>query len=287
MKVSIQGERGSYHDLVANHIFGSNYESLCRGSFTEVFEDTYRGRSDYGIIAIENSIVGSLHDNYDLLLQYELRIHGERYLRISHNLLVNENVRLRDIKEVRSHPIALRQCRQYLGKYPSWKIVEGTDTAGSCIDIVENNLTDVAAIASKSAAQVYGMKILAEGIETNKQNYTRFFVIAPSARYSQRTNKTSIVFTAADEPGSLGRVFQLFSELNVNVSKIESRPVLGRVWQYYFYLDFEAGIDDERSKKILEKIYSHVNFMRILGSYKQGVLIETNKLQTNLTKVII
>ena len=173
MRVSIQGERGSYHDLVANHIFGSNYESLYRGSFTEVFEDTYRGRSDYGIIAIENSIVGSLHDNYDLLLQYELRIH-ERYLRISHNLLVNENVRLRDIKEIRSHPIALRQCRQYLGKYPSWKIIEGPDTAGSCIDIVENNLRDVAAIASKSAAEVYGMKILANGIETNKQNYTRF-----------------------------------------------------------------------------------------------------------------
>ena len=184
-----------------------------------------------------------------------------------------------------SHPIALRQCRQYLGKHPLWKIVEGADTAGSCIDIVKNNLKNVAAIASKSAAEVYGMKILADGIETNKQNYTRFFVIAPSARYSQKTNKTSIVFTAADEPGSLGRVFQLFSELNVNISKIESRPVLGRVWQYYFYLDFEAGINDERSKKILEKIHSYVNFMRILGSYKQGTLIDVNKLPLNFDKV--
>ena len=285
MKVSIQGERGSYHDLVANHVFGCDYESNFRNNFTEVFEDTYRGRSDFGVIAIENSIVGSLHDNYDLLLQYELRIHGERYLRISHNLLVKENVRLKDITEVRSHPIALRQCRQYLGKHPLWKVVEGTDTAGSCIDIVKNNLKNVAAIASKSAAEVYGMKILADGIETNKQNYTRFFVIAPSARYSQETNKTSIVFTAADEPGSLGRVFQLFSELNVNISKIESRPVLGRVWQYYFYLDFEAGINDDRSKRILEKIHSYVNFMRILGSYKQGILIDVNKLSLNLNKV--
>ena len=285
MKVSIQGERGSYHDLVANHVFGSNYESNFRGSFTEVFEDTYQGRSDFGVIAIENSIVGSLHDNYDLLLQYELRIHGERYLRISHNLLVTENVRLRDVTEVRSHPIALRQCRQYLGKYPQWKVVEGADPAGICIDIVKNNLHNVAAIASKSAAEVYGMKILADGIETNKQNYTRFFVIARSARYSKPTNKTSIVFTAADEPGSLGRVFQLFSELDVNISKIESRPVLGSVWQYYFYLDFEAGINDERSNKILEKIHSYVNFIRILGSYQKGILIDVNQLSLNLHKV--
>lgn len=278
MRVSIQGERGSYHDIVAHHVFGNQVDCNFRSSFGEVFEDTYKGRSDYGIIAIENSIVGSLHDNYDYLLQYDLRIHGERYLRISHNLLTHSNCRIRDIQEVRSHPIALRQCRQFLAKNPKWRVVETTDTAGSCKEIVDGNLMGVAAIASTTAANIYDMKILAESIETNKQNYTRFFIISPSARYNHDIDKTSIVFTAADEPGSLGRVFQVFSEYNVNISKIESRPVIGGVWQYYFYLDFEAGIFDERSKKILEKIHSYVNFIRILGSYPQGMLIDTNKL---------
>lgn len=278
MRVSIQGERGSYHDMVAHHVFGNDFECTFRSSFGEVFEDTYKHRSDYGIIAIENSIVGSLHDNYDYLLQYDLRIHAERYLRISHNLLVAPGCRLRDVTEVRSHPIALRQCRQFLSKNSKWKIVESSDTAGSCNEIISSNLKGVAAIASNVAADIYGMKILAESIETNKQNYTRFFIISSSARYQQNTNKTSIVFTAADQPGSLGRVFQLFSEMDVNISKIESRPVIGSVWQYYFYLDFEAGIYDESSKKILEKIHSYVNFVRILGSYKQGTLIDTNKL---------
>lgn len=277
VKVAIQGEAGSYHEVVAKQFFGDELESIYCSDFETVFENTYQKESDYGVIAIENSIVGSLLDNYDLLLRYDLRIRGERYLRISHSLLVPQGVKARDVQEVLSHPIALRQCKSFLKRFGrKWRILETEDTAGSCKIIQEEGRPFSAAIASAHAAEPYGMEILFEGIETNKRNYTRFFIISPKVKFEENVNKTSIVFTAADKPGSLGRVFQLFAEEKINVSKIESRPILGAEWQYYFYLDYEEGLEHPASKRVLEKIHEFVDFVRVLGSYRKGVLTDTS-----------
>ena len=278
MKVSIQGALGSYHNIVALDVFGKSVECLYADSFPQVFDETLRHKAEYGIIAIENSIVGSLHENYDLLTKFHLRINGERYLRISHNLMALPGVRIKDLKEIQSHPIALRQCRQFLSRYPKIKIVETHDTAASAAAIKEEGRRDCAAIASEYAARIHGMEILARSIETNKKNYTRFFIISHNAAYDESSDKTSIVFTAADKPGSLGRVFNLFSDKGINISKIESRPILGAEWQYYFYLDFEAGLQDPKSHEVLREIYEFIDFMRILGSYPKGSLIDMHQL---------
>lgn len=232
-KVSILGHRGSFHDIVAREKF-PNAELIERGEFYEIFEDTKSGRADFGIIAIENSIGGSILENFDLLLKYDLKIVGEVYLRIIHNLIALPGVKIEDVKEVYSHPSALSQCLDFLQKHPQMKKIEASSTDSSVRMLKEKGLRNAAAIASSLAAEVYQMNILANGIETDKRNYTRFLIISREARYSEKANKTSLVMQTEHRPGSLYRCLKCFADGGLNLSKIESRPIIGKTWNYYF-----------------------------------------------------
>lgn len=272
-KVSILGRRGSFHDIVARKKFPES-EVMERGEFYEVFEDVRSGRADFGIIAIENSIGGSILENFDLLLKYDLRVVGEVYLRIIHNLIALPGVKIKDVKEVYTHPSAFSQCLDFLQKHPQMKKIEASDTASSVRMIKEKGLRQAAAIASTLAAEIYQMEILARGIETDKRNYTRFLIISKEAKYSEQANKTSLVMQTEHRPGSLYRCLKCFADEGLNLSKIESRPIIGKTWNYYFYLDFEAALEAPETKRALKCLRDATSMIKILGSYERGVIIE-------------
>lgn len=272
MKISIQGVKGSFHDIVARKKFGAEINTLERDSFKEVFADVGEGRAGFGVIAIENSIAGSILENFDLLLKHDLYIVGEDYQRISHQLMALPGTELSEIEEVWSHPMAIKQCEDYLAQHPDWIVIEKPDTAGSAKMIRAEHKLNTAAIASELAAATYELDILAAGIETNKDNYTRFLIISKEKNYSEEADKTSIVFTAEDKPGSLAKVMMAFAEAGLNLTKIESRPIIGKSWKYYFYLDFEAGVNSPKTKKVFENILPYVQWFRVLGSYTHATL---------------
>lgn len=273
-KVSIQGYRGSFHDIVATEKFTGDLELIERSAFYEVFEDVKSGLADFGVVAIENSIGGSILENFDLLLKYDLKIVGEVYLRIVHNLIVLPGVKMKDIKEVYTHPIAILQCLDFLQKHPEMKRIETDDTAGSVKMIREKGLRNAAAIASSLAAEIYNMEILVRGIETDKENYTRFLIISRDAKYSGKADKTSMVIQTEHRPGSLYKCLKCFADEGLNLSKIESRPIIGKTWNYYFYLDFEAAYDAPETKRALEELSKVASIVKILGSYERGRVIE-------------
>ncbi|PCI25099.1 prephenate dehydratase [Candidatus Peregrinibacteria bacterium] len=270
LSISIQGNKGSFHDLVSQKIFTNITELKERESFLEVFDDVTDGSVDFGVVAIENSIAGSLMENYDFLLSHHLHIVGEVYLRISHNLIAHPHVNIQDIKEVWSHPMAMKQCQEFLKKHPHMKAINKTDTAGSVKEVKTQNLQNTAAIASSYAAEIFDMQILEKSIETDKENYTRFFIISKTPVIPEDADKTSIVFSAANTPGSLASVLMSFHEADVNLSKIESRPVIGKKWSYNFYLDFSESLNSPQAKKALKAIEKHTNWYKILGSYRSG-----------------
>jgi prephenate dehydratase len=274
LKVSIQGYRGSFHDIVAREKFGDGTDILERGDFRSVFEDVRGGEADFGVVAIENSIVGSFLENYDLLLEYNLEIVGELYLRIILNLIVLPGVKMNNIGNVYSHPRAIQQCVSFLNKHPKIKRVETDDTAGSVKMIKEMGLRNGAAIAGSLAAKTYEMEILEKGIEADKKNYTRFLLISKEPVYSGKESKTSMVIRTDNRPGSLCKCLKAFSDEGVNLSKIESRPIIGKVWQYYFYLDFEAGREEAGTKRALKELNCLASMVKILGSYERGMFIE-------------
>lgn len=273
-KVSIQGYRGSFHDIVARERFPGEPELLERGSFEEVFEDVSSGQAEYGVFAIENSIVGSFLENYDLLLNYDLEIIREVYLRIVLNLIAIPGVKLKDVTEVYSHPRALQQCQRFLGKHASIKKIETDDTAGSVRMIKEQGLNNAAAIASSLAAELYQADILEKGIETDKKNYTRFLVLSRESKNADKANKTSLVVRTDHRPGSLCDCLKCFVDEGVNLSKIESRPILGKVWQYYFYLDVETGRYSPEGQRALKELNKTATMVKILGSYEKGTIVE-------------
>lgn len=268
MIISIQGVRGSFHDEATALIF-PGAELLERGSFDEVFEDCVTGRSDYSLAAIENSIVGSLIYNYDRLFRYNLHIVGEVYLRISHCLIGLPGTSIDQIREVRSHPMAIEQCRRFLSTIPV-KVVEAEDTAGSVQDLMASGNPQIAAIASARSADIYEAHILAPAIETDPHNYTRFLVLSnnPQKRPSSRAGtKTSLLVRIADEPGALYQLLADISKAGINLSKIESRPTVGTPWKYDFYLDLDLNIDSEQGKLLLSRLQETVLFLRVMGCY--------------------
>lgn len=267
-KISIQGQRGSFHDIVARSVFGNNSQILERSNFEQVFEDVKSGKADYGIVAIENSVAGSILENYDLLQQYNLPIIGEYYLRIKHNLMALRGQTISDIKEVRSHPMALKQCHEFL-KQLNVKLVESEDTASSAKEIQEKKLTEVAAIAGDLSARLYGLEVLAAGIETDKQNYTRFLVISKETNKLKSSDKTSIVVELKHAPGSLAKFINVFVLANVNLTKIESRPIVGRPWEYRFYIDYEQNAYSRGGQLLVEELRKNAVSLRLLGSYKK------------------
>ena len=276
-KIAIQGTLGSYHDIAAHKYFeGEEIELICCTTFEDVFKAIRKDSQVIGMLAIENTIAGSLLHNNELLRQSGTQIIGEHKLRISHCFVCLPEEDWSDITEVNSHPIALMQCREFLQQHPNIKVVEGEDTARSAEMIKEGDLKGHAAICSKIAAERYGMKILQESIETNKHNFTRFLIVADpwqvdelSRHHSVVINKASMVFTLPHTEGSLSQVLSILSFYNINLTKIQSLPIIGREWEYQFYVDVSFN-DYLRYKQSITAITPLTKELKILGEYAEG-----------------
>jgi len=275
-RVAIQGGLGAYHGIAAEHFFeGEEIEIIPCVNFKDIFSVIKKDSNVVGIMAIENTIAGSLLPNYELLKEHKLPIAGEYKLRVSHCLAALPGQTIHDIKEVQSHPIALMQCNDFLGTLPGVKVVEHEDTALAARDIAQKNMMGNAAICSERAAEIYGLNILARGIETNKRNFTRFLIFGNSwvvedIQKDETINKASIVFTLPHAEGSLSKVLSVFSFYGINLTKIQSLPIIGREWEYQFYVDFKFD-DLERYKQSLMAIKPLINELKNLGEYPEGI----------------
>ncbi|MDR3309182.1 MAG: prephenate dehydratase [Tannerella sp.] len=274
-KVAIQGIVGSYHDVAAHKYFdGEELEILGCNSFKDVVKAIRDDASTLGLMAIENTIAGSLLQNHELIRQSGCYIIGEYKLRVSHSLAALPGTKLGEITEVNSHPIALMQCADFLETLPGVKIVEKEDTALSAKRISEERLQGTAAVCSAAAAAGYGLEVLAEGIETNKRNFTRFLAISDPwtaedlLRGSVR-NKASLVFSLPHTAGSLSKALTILSFYDMNMSKIQSLPIIGREWEYLFYVDLTFS-DYVRYKQALDAIMPLTKDLKILGEYAEG-----------------
>ena len=274
-KVAIQGIAGSYHDIAAHNYFeGEEIEIIPCNTFRDVIATIKKDPSVLGLMAIENTIAGSLLQNHELIRESGLNIIGEYKLRISHSLVALPGTTIHDVTEVNSHPIALMQCGDFLDTIPHAKIVEKEDTALSARWIAENKLKGHAAICGKMAAQIYGLEVLAEGIETNKRNFTRFLAIADRWTADEilrgvDRDKSSLVFALPHTAGSLSKVLSVLSFYDMNLTKIQSLPIIGREWEYLFYIDL-TFTDFLRYKQALEAIRPLTKDLKILGEYEDG-----------------
>jgi prephenate dehydratase len=269
--VAFQGEPGAYSEAAVLEHFGPQTATLPCESFESVFSAVDGGAAGLGLIAIENSVAGSIHGNYDLLLQNRLWITGEHYLRVQHCLIAGPGVSPGEVRKVISHPQALAQCAGYLRRQGLSSEVF-YDTAGAVKHLKENSVRDVAAIASRRAAEVYGMQVLAEGVEDNPQNFTRFLIVArqPNRLEDGQTNggcKTTIVFSLKNEPGSLFKALSVFALRDIDLSKIESRPLVGRPWEYLFYVDLSGSTADAVVTRALAHLEEYATSLRVLGTY--------------------
>ena len=270
-KVSIQGYEGSFHQVAAQQYFGKNVEIIPCATFREVIKKAMcKNEADAAVMAIENSIAGSILPNYNLLQNSNLLIVGEVYLKIKQNLLVNRGVQLEDIKEVHSHPMALLQCMDYLEKY-NWKLVESDDTALSAKHIHQHKNKHTAAVASKLAAELYNLDIMAPGIENAKNNYTRFLVLQKAGSFENEiiADKASINFRTDHSKGSLAKVLNVIAAAGINLSKLQSFPIAGSNFKYAFHadLEFESSIV---FTKTIDKIKELTAFVKVYGVYKNG-----------------
>ena len=270
MRVAFQGERGAYSEAAAVGFFGQEILPVACESFDGVFTQVEAGESDYGVVPIENSLAGSIHRNYDLLLRHNLFIVGELNLRVAHNLIALPGVQLRDVRRVYSHPQALAQCEHSLAALGDIERVPAYDTAGSVRMLKDNGIRDGAAIASRRAAEIYEMSILAGELEDNPQNYTRFLVLNPREVVPAQRAKTSIVFAVKNQPGVLFKCLSVFALRDIDLTKIESRPLRDRPWEYFFYLDFAGSTQDERCRNAINHLEEITTFIRILGSYPRA-----------------
>ncbi len=270
-RVSIQGYEGSFHQMAAQYFFNNNVEVLPCATFREVIKiASSKKESDGGVMAIENSIAGSILPNYNLLQKANLKIVGEIYLHISQNLLVNKNVLLNEIKEVHSHPMAIQQCLTYLDKY-NWKLVETEDTALSAKQIYQHKSRHVAAIASKLAAELFRLKIVAPNIHTLKNNYTRFLILQreETALKINDANKASINFHTDHAKGSLAKVLTKIADGGINLSKLQSSPIPETEWQYSFHADLEFN-SLQQFDEVIDSIKPYTREIKIFGVYKKG-----------------
>jgi len=268
--VAYQGERGAYSEQAALDIFGSEITPVPCETFGAVFQAVEEGRCDYGVLPVENSLAGSIQRNYDLLLQHDLHIVGEHNLRVSHCLIAHPEAGLSDIKRVYSHPQALAQCEHSLEQLSQVQAIATHDTAGSVKLIKERGLVEEAAIASANAAKLYRMKILRSEFEDEKTNYTRFVAVALEAIICQGEAKTSIAFAGKNDPGLLFRCLSAFALRDIDLTKIESRPLRGVPWEYIFYLDFAGSASTQKCKRALEQLKEMTTFLRVFGSYPRA-----------------
>jgi prephenate dehydratase len=272
MRVAYQGEAGAFSENAARRLLGAEITGVPCRTFEEMFASVGAGKADCCIAPIENSLAGSIHRNYDLLLDSGLTIAGETSMRIVHNLIAAPEVTVEDIRRVYSHPVALAQCTRFFAARPHIEPMPVHDTAGAVRMVMERGRKDEASIASANAAEIYGGRVLMESIEDNAQNFTRFFLLAQNAeavtpREAARRWKTSIVFRTSNKPGALFRALGAFAIFEIDLSKIESRPIEGRPWEYAFYLDFIGKFDEANVARALDSLGQIAEMVRVLGSY--------------------
>ncbi len=267
--VAFQGEHGAYSEEAIRQHFGPEVETLPCKAFEYIFAAVEQGKADFGVLPVENSVAGSINKAYDLLLEHDLRVHGEVLLRVRHNLLALPDDAT-PITQVRSHPQALAQCERFLNRY-NYQAIPWYDTAGSAKELAEHPEPGVAVIASRLAAEYYGLKILHQDIEDLHFNFTRFFIIGHGEPPRSEPSKTSLVFAVPHTPGALYACLGEFAERSVNLVKLESRPRrnnnLNRPWQYVFYLDFEGHWQDPSCSQALLGLLNRAAFVKLLGSY--------------------
>ncbi|MGY5354872.1 prephenate dehydratase [Wenyingzhuangia sp. IMCC45467] len=270
MKIAIQGIKGSFHHIVAENYFGEEIELTECMTFGEMPDLLLNNKVDFLVMAIENSIAGAILPNYTLIDEYDLAIVGEYYLRINHNLMVIDGQQIEDIKKVYSHPMALLQCRSFFKNYPHIKLIEDADTAEVAKRIQENHLKKVGAIASDRAAEIYGLTMVSEQIQTIKNNFTRFVILQKKESLNNlQVTKASLKFVLKDESGSLGEVLMLLANHKVNLSKIQSLPIIETPWEYAFFADLVFE-DYQEYKNALVDIRAKVSSLKILGEYKNN-----------------
>jgi prephenate dehydratase len=273
MKIAIQGETGSFHEVAARQYFNFDEIEIVPCSTFDLELNILRGgEADFAVMAIENARSGSILYNYTLLRESGLKILGEHNLRIKQNLMALPNQKITDIKEIRTHPVAIAQCMTFLNQFPGITLIESDDTAGSARQISETRAKGVAAIAPSHAAEIYGLEIIAPGIETYKQNYTRFLVVGDEEKGNTRGNKVSICFSTGHKPGSLAKVLVKLAELDINLSKIQSVPRLNGEWEYMFYLDLELN-KNTKSEIIQRVLNKYTSNLEILGVYFKGDML--------------
>ena len=275
-KTAFQGELGAFSQVAATQLVGPDCLPVPFQTFEDVFLSVINGKCKCAVIPIENTLHGSVHDNYDHLLKYDLEIRGETFVRVVHNLIAPPGVTFARISRVFSHPVALNQCRTFFEQNPQIEKTPFYDTAGSVKMVMEQGLTDAGAIASANAAEIYGGRILKRSIEDDRENFTRFFLLEKPQRSRRapqdaaKRYKTTVVFTTKNQPGALFRSLSAFALRDINLTKIESRPLRGKPWEYLFYLDFIGHIDDPACRNALNHLTELADMLRVLGCYPVG-----------------
>jgi len=266
-RVAIQGIRASFHEEAAFLHFGEDIQTIECNSFKQTFEALKNDEADYVVMAIENSIAGSILPNYTLMMSYNFPVVGEVYLPIQLHLMALPGVKFEDIKYATSHPIAIRQCIDFFDEYPHLKVVESSDTAACAKRIREENLTDTVAIANTLAAKLYGLDILERRIESNKKNFTRFLILTTHENVEKKeNNKASLCFQVSNQVGALAKVLQVFADQDINMSKIQSMPVLGKRNEYNFYVDIEWD-NNKQYDTAIRQVLKYTHNFNILGEY--------------------
>ncbi|MDG6954487.1 MAG: prephenate dehydratase [Nitrososphaerota archaeon] len=273
--VAFQGAHGAYSEEAIRQHFGAKRDTVPCRTISEVFNLVETGEVKYGVVPVENSTEGSVNETYDSLITTSTKIAGEIVLRVVHCLVALPSTSISDVKVVYSHPQALAQCRGFLASMGA-ELNVSYDTAGSVEMIRDDGRRDAAAVASKAAAQIYGMSVLKEGIEDNGHNYTRFLVIMTEESERSTESKTSVIFSAPHTPGSLYTALEAFARQGVNLTKIESRPTRQRPWEYYFFLDFEGHRDAVTQKEALHDLAKRATFLKVLGSYPKAKVEQTS-----------
>ena len=268
--VAYSGVPGSNSHKACLNFFGPDVPSKTCSSFRELFDLVDREEANFGILPLENSLTGSIHENYDLFLEYDLKIVGEVTLRIKHNLIGVENATLEGIQRIYSHPQIFRQCKEFLEQHPGWDLIACRDTATAVSRVKETNDPREAAIAGAEAAQLHGMTVLKEGVEMNPRNFTRFVVISKNGTLPGLKNKASLIYSVSDRPGSLFETLRVFADHRLNLVKLESRPIHDRPWEYLFYVDVEVDLAAAEHRRLLEELQAKAEYFKYLGSYQKG-----------------
>jgi prephenate dehydratase len=268
--VAFQGERGSFSEEASYKLLSGRIRVLPCETFPATFRSVTGGKANACLVPIENTLAGSVYENFDLLLENHLHIVGEVNLRIVHNLIAMPGTARKDVRQVYSHPVALAQCSRFFAQNPKIEKIPFYDTAGAVKMLAERRIRGAAAIASRIAAEAYHARILATHLEDHRENYTRFFLLSKTAKISAKADKVSIVFSTRNVPGALYKCLSVFALREIDLTKMESRPLRGRPWEYFFYLDFVGNVREERCRNALAHLGEVTDFLRVLGCYESA-----------------